>query len=1087
MALVQKYHTDLNETRWGVNKCEHYYGPNQVKQEYYNGKLVYNNALYELEITDIVPLDPPGGKDALNAIHNAISSRKTDADGTVNYEIPYKIYPEDLDIPPNDTDEPIYGEFTVVQDITGLRLIGTYEQTPKELSGISFSDLEILNVYYDYNSVEKMIPAKGGEAQLVVEYRAKKTYRYTTGNVDGGYEYGVTTSPVILTGGKYDYSHVTFNDNGEVYAESLYDSIQQYDFKIAYVQKLQITITFTSDEIKDSSTTLTKEWVSSSTSTDIICYQQHNTIEKEIETNKFLSITDDVADAAPTTVVLTATSYRTVKYEYTSKYNTAEKEEAVGGNIHSYSSGITSVYPNNWTNKTQLIQVNVSGNYSTKQVTHTVTITNGTSTATATIVQDGDRITGTIKRNIRSANEVYSEEISAIGTSKNAVQIYVVVTYDLYNVWASTNETFLKNESVGVAASSISGNTVSGTGGTKIGTIVYADSRGTQPDEYSRPVYNITYASCTYENNTITFDGSYYVMQEPNMYQDSDPVYYLTSDTSYINVDARGGSETVTVYSYAQVLRTYSSTAQEYADTSVSTSIKSSNTNIVTVSPSSITGKNKTFTVTVKPNTSTSSYKYATVTLTQSSSSKQLTVEINQENDYLIEQCSNYIAQSISAEEIPASGGSSQVVVTYSKTCGTYSYATGNQIGNGTTSTQTVNATKLTTNTSTNIGTASGGVVSVGSRGQVTGSVRQVYKVTGGSTSLGSFAITGYVYQQANEYIDSTTSDSLTISKTSPSGNIPNTGGSATFAVSATYTGTVYYTSGSYTTTGNNTAYISASPATYKSLSPTTITGNGNVILTLNPSYNNDVKYTVTAETNYSSKSASVTQNGASIVLDLNQTVYEVDSEATTIDIVYTSTLNGSVNVPNSGNISSNQSWAKVGSTTSYGTECITTVSISTNPNTTSRTATITITATGGSNLSITKTVTIVQNGASVTKPTKSVKFNGTFYLSGTTLQIQPMESGYTKATFSAKEDSDYVYTGGTFSYYFVVSSNTSTSGKIKQTSTYSITVNKGSSTAISLSNITGLSSSAMFVLLYVDNKLFETYPIDQAGDEMPD
>lgn len=1087
MALVKKYYTDLNETRWGLTRCEHYYGSNQVKQEYYNGKLIYNNALYELEITDPVQLDPPGGNDALNAIHGAISSRKTDVDGTINYEVPYKIYPEDLSIPPNETDEPVYGEFTVVQDLTGLRLIGSYEQAPNELQGVSFSDLEILNVYYDYNSVEEMVPAKGGTASLVVEYRAKKTYRYPTGSVDGGYEYGVTTSPVVIIGGKYDYSHVTFSNDGKVYAESLYDSLQQYDFKIAYVQKLQITVTFTSDEIETSSTTLTKEWTSSSTSTDVICYQQHNTIEKETEINKFFSITDAVADAAPTAVVLTATSYRTVKYEYTSKYSTPEKEEAVGGSVHSYSSGITSVSPNNWTNKTQLIQVDVSGNYNTKQVTHILTISNGTSTVTATIVQDGDYITGTIKKNIRSANELYSEEISAVGTSKNAVQIYVVVAYDLYQVWASTDESFLRTESLGVAASSISGNTVSGTGGTKLGTTVYADSRGTQPDDYSRPVYNITYAYCTYENKTITFDGSYYVMQEPNMYQDSDPVYYLTCDTNYINVDARGGSETVTVYSYVQVLRTYSSTAQEYTDTSVSTSITSSNTSVATVSPSSVTGKNKTFTVTVKPNTSTSYYKYATITLTQSNSSKQLTIEINQEKDYLIEQCGNYIAQSVSAEEIPARGGSSQVVVTYSKTCGTYSYATGNQIGSSTTTTQTVNATKLTTNISTNIGTASGGIVSVGSRGQVTGPVREVYKVTGGSTSLGSFAITGYVYQQENEYIDEITSDSLTISKTSPSGNIPNTGGNATFAVSATYTGTVYYTSGSYTTTGNNTASISASPTTYKSLSPTTITGSGNVILTLNPSYSNDVKYTVTAKTNYSSKSASVTQTGASIVLDLNQDTYEVDPEATTIDIVYTSTLNGSVNVPNSGNISSNQSWAKIGSTTYYGTECTTTVSISANTNTTSRTATITITATGGSGLSITKTVNIIQNGASVTKPSKLVKFNGTFYLSGTTLQIQPGESGYTKATFSAKEDSDYIYTGGTFNYYFVVSSNTSTSGKIKQTSTYSITVNKGSSKEISLSNITGLSSSAMFVLLYVDNKLFETYPIDQAGDEMPE
>lgn len=404
-------------------------------------------------------------------------------------------------------------------------------------------------------------------------------------------------------------------------------------------------------------------------------------------------------------------------------------------------------------------------------------------------------------------------------------------------------------------------------------------------------------------------------------------------------------------------------------------------------------------------------------------------------------------------------------------------------IGSATETNQTVNATSIKSNTSSNIGTTSNGKVTAGSRGQSTGGRRVVYSISGGTTSLGSFSLSGSVYQEANDDLGQSVSNVVSISKTSPSGNVSNSGGSAVFAVSATYSGTHDYTAGSYPINGNTTASIAATSG-YSSLSPTSITGSGSVTLKLGANYSAAKTYTVTATAGSVSKSASVTQDGVVLSIVPEQTSIPADSAATTVYVICTSTLNGSANKPT---VTSNQSWATVGTISSSGTTYTIPVSLTSNTSTTvDRIATITLYAASGT-VSVTKTVTITQSKYVPAKPSKLVKFNGYFSFGQSSsgvnysvVNIQPLESGFAKATFSAIEDSSYIYTGGTFNYYFVVSSSKTISGKITQTSTYSITVSKGSSTAISPVSITGASSAANYVLIYVNGSLFETHMIEQ-------
>lgn len=1319
MRTAQTYYTDLNKTRWNGKARDQYYGPDRVRQEYYNSKLVYNNALYEIELPDKIEVEAPGGNDALNEIYDAIECRKTDVDGSVQTGLDYTIYPIDFNIPPNESEDPVIGEFTVVQNLTGLELVGIYEQAGAVLTGVSFSDLEITSVYYDYGSHDDYIPASGGTAELVVEYQAKRTLHYSsqlTG--DGGYVNGIATTQSIITGGKSDYSHVTFSSSGNVKATSLLDSDEPYTFEIARVKKLSISVTLTDPEFPANPQTLSDTWTSSSTSNDAVCYQQYNTIEKTTVIKEVLTANDvDDVDPAETTVTTTVTSYRVETYTYTSNYTTPETEVAVGGHIAAKSSTV-SVSPSTWSTKTRTLSITVDANTSTSSKRHYVTISNGSDEITIYITQNEDYITGYSTKNIRSNNQLASDTISAVGGSANAVTIYIGVAYDIYAIWASGNQTYYDDDATSVAATSLSGQTVSGTGGAKTGGKVYANNRGTEEDYNERHVYTVTYAAGTYSNTSVTFSGSYKVMQESNVpestewggyvfnvdcsdtplsatggsrtatidsyrikytvftstarltsyvdvttsitksstsvtlsttsvsgendtckitlphnkystsednywvkftqsstgstqtvyltveadslkttwgsyvrdgnayaeeidpsggtvqvyfgvsrsytetwesdgtyydsgstyykvtatsvsssistnigtasggkvsvdsrgteedtesrivytinsatgkisgttvtfsytsayvyqagnpWEDSAPVYTLTRTPTSSTFDAKGGTITITVNSYSSVTRVFASGSEKNTDSSVSASITSSNTSVCTVSPAQVSGKNKTFVITVKPNTSTTSTKSATVTIKQSSSNKSVTVTISQEKDYLTESCTNPIAVSVDAEEIPAAGGRNnavQVYLTYSVTCYKYSYATGSQVGGGTSTPKTVAATGLSSSTSSNIGTATGGEVYAPSRGQVTGSKRAVYAINSVTTSIGTFSIPGTVYQEANEELGETINDVVSIRKTSPSGNIANSGGSATFGVSATYSGTKDFTSGEYPVSGNRTATISATSG-YTKLSPTSITGSGTVTLTLGSNTGAAKTYTVTAKTSEASDAATVTQNAVSVVLTPEYSTLEVGSAAISIGVTYTSTINGSLN--QNVTVTSNRTWATVDTTSSSGTKLTTIIKLTENTSTTeNRIATITLkdNATGK-----TASVTITQHKAEIVKPTKLVKFNGYFSfrptLTGndyTVVNINSNESGYTKATFSAIEDDDAYYTGGTFSYYFIVSSTKSASGKIVQTASSTMTVTQGSSTAISLLSITGTNSSANYVLVYVNGSLF--------------
>ena len=203
------------------------------------------------------------------------------------------------------------------------------------------------------------------------------------------------------------------------------------------------------------------------------------------------------------------------------------------------------------------------------------------------------------------------------------------------------------------------------------------------------------------------------------------------------------------------------------------------------------------------------------------------------------------------------------------------------------------------------------------------------------------------------------------------------------------------------------------------------------------------------------------------------------------VSIIYTSTRNGSAYKPTS--ITSNQSWASVGSTSQSGSTYTTTVSVASHTNTSSRSATITLTSTSGT-VTTTKTVTITQSGYVAPKPTRIAKFNGIFQfgvklnLSGpstidyTKVGMYGPTGGTTRAYLSApSDDPNYTYTGGSdITLRFVVSSSTSESGKISESSLTGISVTKDSTTTLRLTNLTS-TSAAKYVLVYLNGTLYET------------
>lgn len=445
----------------------------------------------------------------------------------------------------------------------------------------------------------------------------------------------------------------------------------------------------------------------------------------------------------------------------------------------------------------------------------------------------------------------------------------------------------------------------------------------------------------------------------------------------------------------------------------------------------------------------------------------------------------------VAAESVMASGGNAGATMTV-KVVSTPLYISG-ATGTPTTTYKTATITSISGSAVNNSGAYISGtkvvVKSLGTIEKISG--WDVFKITSvtGTYNNTSYTWNGecYVTQGSNtkhDYssytynIDLSTSDTLT--------GISNTGKTLNLTASCSKSRTYTWTSGE---PGSESSSASATiSATGGTLSKTSITGN-NQTLTWKIGENTDVarSFTATIKSNDNSSttdSITASQNAVELIID-GMNDHLLTYEAQTQNITAECTRNGSAYTPT---VTSNQTWATVGTITNSGTTYNIPVTVTANTSeTSSRTAELTIKLSSGS-VNKTATTSITQAKYVQPKPTKTAYFTGTFEFGanpdGTNNKnlIRVSDAG-----FSAVDTSSTHYTGGTLkNVTFIVSNKRDGTGtQISSKNMGDISVPFEGSTDISLTSLTG-GSTAQYVLIYYNNTLQGAYGIMLTPEIMP-
>ena len=563
-------------------------------QAVYNGKKVFNRALYSIEAFET--LIPASGTTDMKK-ECLVDSIKTDFDGT-EYMVDYTISPEFLQ--PNDSTEEWSGVYTVTQIGSGLKTTGMYRQGGNVLIDYQYMGLKVTSVVYE------QAPASGGFIAPVVTYSGTRVSIYSNGDRVSE-PWGSNTSVLLSATGRPLVKDALFDTVGghigQVYAPDLGTNesgerevaeitsltIEAVDGSIlywsgtAYAYQLE-NIKETEYSSPDIAATYTDIGADGSAAVLTIGWEQ-------VRTESYSSGADPVVTHLSGTIDNAATSgNRITMISGTRHLDGASLVSTVGsasrGNITAVSLGYTE------TDRTKAyevyVEVLINGMYASRSVA---------------VYQETNVVSS-----YYTEPQITSVTAGDVGADGSAASISVVYTQNL--VTESTAVPSGRTKDVGGTAVPymIDGETVSGNGKAS-GADIVADSLGV--NEMPRSVvYQVLSVSIMANGETGLWSGELDVWQEANTVVSAEYGHYMTSvQSSATTMVSEGGDAVITVGCTRDAAYTYTSGSMQESEEDATSTLETTRGKLSVLS---ITGYG-TSVLSIPENTGSASYVIVTV------------------------------------------------------------------------------------------------------------------------------------------------------------------------------------------------------------------------------------------------------------------------------------------------------------------------------------------------------------------------------------------------------------------------------------------------------------------------------------------
>lgn len=598
MVVDEKYHTEIGKlVQDGVISDRIVLDGKEYMQAVYNGKLVFNRALYHLEIPDFV-ISMPAAAFSLKAFLEG-GSYKKDFGSTALVAVEFTVEPET--IAPNETELTRAGDYTVTQERSGLTLKGSWAQEADKILAYSIKDAKISGVQY-------MQALASGDVflDLVANYSGKKIPIWASGKEGKEEDWGGTTSNFLSLTGRSLVSGATFDFNtGEVYAPYLGTTPTSFR---AIAEVTYVKIQTEAGEL---------EW-----SGTAYAYQEANE-----------------------------------KYTYSSVYDVSSDVPQSGGTINSEASILT-IYISSWYREYQKWTSGADGGSTSSE--HTVFITATEGTLSKTSASGSDTVTLSVGQNNTGSSRkisirVYSTTAGYDKTFTVTQEAFVDVEY-----WASPEldgsltsivipasgsgvavrvpiiQNYYKNGQIietykaTVNATAVTGSSVNGTGTSFSGGLISASSMGTTSYPSGRAVYYLATVTVTGKDGKsykLTLPSTVEVRQAENIKTTTYGDYVLSvSANPSSGIANTGGTSTITAS--AQITEKYSWSSGADGGSKLVGSNAFLKTTHGSISPTEITGTNQKATLTLGENLNEFE-NTATITLYVGNASKTCTVKQN--------------------------------------------------------------------------------------------------------------------------------------------------------------------------------------------------------------------------------------------------------------------------------------------------------------------------------------------------------------------------------------------------------------------------------------------------------------------------
>lgn len=761
---------------------------------------------------------------------------------------------------------------------------------------------------------------------------------------------------------------------------------------------------------------------------------------------------------------------------------------ATGGNVEDYVeiiSEMTSVEGENENISYSLNITNISPNTTTSSKTHNIVITQELTGESITIVctQEANSQLN-VSYGTPTVVDTATEMIEAAGGSTMLLVQYSQVKTTYYANGTSSNETITGN----TVAENIKG-TVSVSGASTDGTYVEMGSAEDTVYSSARTVYTITDYTIEVNGKSKTVTGaSIAVKQEANIASYSSWSYNIYATTTTKEYTAASVSVRATVSSTRSRTCTYTSGYDPYGNNNEETQDYAWTASITSATGNSVTSSGSagdtTAEIDLGPNTSTTSVKTTTVTFKSAGdSSKTSTITFTQSKDSLESTTTSITVYNATVGQALASGGTVPISLTL-KVVSTPLYASGNT-GTPTTTYPTATVTSFEGSAQNSSGayknTAGTGVIVKSAGTTEHSSVWTVYKITSvtGTYNGKSYTWSGTlnVQQEANTSSTSYSDYTITCSTTTTTVSAE----SSTFNVTAGCYRTKYltWTSGSESSTTEYGKVImsgdncSCSPTSYTS-SSSSPTGTIEVTTDENITFSSRECTVYATDPNGKSKSISVTQEPVSFTFVADETEYDTNATANTVNIVIESTRNNKPWGIASSNVSiSPSNVASVGTITSSGSNYIIPISLEENTGN-SRTITVTITQPSSND---TKTITINQ-ASGVVKEIAGINIYECAYTDETATKVS--------YNFTVTAEDTNKYSGGSVgSVKVALNTMPNGSGTVvagPTTLASSLTVSAGTESSVFSGTFTVPSqySGGVYLIIYLNNEIADYSDIEE-------